>query len=261
MIHRALIVDDEPLLRAELRDGLAQAWPALEVVAQAGDGLAAIAAVAAHAPDVVFMDISMPRLDGMAAAQRLRETGLVGEIVFVTAHEQHAVRAFEQRAVDYLVKPLQMPRLAQTVQHVQARLSERAKPAAPDVAAALMADLRAAIQQAAAPGCAPKRQRWLRASRGQQWHLVAVEDVACLRAADGYTQVITRDGEHLIDETLKSLLAGLDPEVFVQVHRAVVVNLHFVAGMRRERPGHYRIELRHGLGELPATKSLAELLP
>lgn len=258
MTPTALIVDDEPLLRAELAEALAQAWPQLQILDQVGDGLAALAAVQRHRPGVVFLDVSMPRLDGLAAAERLRESGFGGEIVFVTAHAQHALRAFEHRAIDYLVKPLDQTRLEDTLARLRDRLAQGAEPVGQS--AALIAELRQALQQAApAPAVAPRR--WLRASRGQQMHLIAISDVACLRAVPGYTQVMTRDGEHLVPESLKTLLAELDAQDFVQVHRNAVVNLRFVAAMRRERPGHYVVELKHGLGDVPATRSLADLLP
>ena len=186
----------------------------------------------------------MPHLDGLAAAQQLRARGYAGEIVFVTAYDQHALAAFDARAVDYLVKPLEPERLGETVTRLRARLAlaGAAFPAAPTAAPA--AD--------ASP--------WLRVTRGMQTQLVALADIACLRAVPGYTQVITRDGEHLIELALKVLQARLDPQCFVQVHRAAVVNLHFVERIVRERPGHCVIALKHGLGRVEASRSGAELL-
>lgn len=237
---RALIADDEPLLRAELREALALAWPELRIVAEAADGRRALAAVLEHRPEVAFLDVNMPHLDGMAAAQQMRERGYAGEIVFVTAYDQHALRAFEARALDYLVKPLEPARLGDTVTRLKARL--------------------AALLQAAAAPPAEAASPWLRVTRGTQTQLLRLEDVACLRAVPGYTQLVTRDGEHLVELPLKALQARLDPLAFVQVHRAAIVNLHFVARIVRDRPGHCVVELKHGLGQVEASRAGAELL-
>lgn len=238
---RALIADDEPLLRAELREALASMWPELRVVAEVADGRRALAAALEHRPEVAFLDVQMPHLDGLAAAQQMRERGYAGEIVFVTAYDQHALRAFEARAIDYLVKPLETTRLGDTVTRLKARLAAAAAPAAP---------------AAAGPPASP----WLRVTRGAQTQLVHLEELACLRAVPGYTQLLTRNGEHLIEQPLKALQARLDPQTFVQVHRGAIVNLHFVARIVRERPGHCVIELKHGLGTVEVSRAGAELL-
>jgi DNA-binding LytR/AlgR family response regulator len=232
---RALIADDEPLLRAELREGLSVAWPELRVVAEAADGRAALAAALEHRPDVSFLDVNMPHLDGVTAAQRMRERGYAGEIVFVTAHDQFALAAFDARAVDYLVKPLEPARLGDTVARLKARLAPLVAPP-------------------------PAPPQWLRATRGTSTQLVPIADIACLRAVEGYTQVVTRDGEHLIEETLKALQQRLDPACFVQVHRSSIVNLHFIQRIVRNRPGHCVAELKHGLGHVEVSRAGAELL-
>ncbi|WP_181179059.1 LytR/AlgR family response regulator transcription factor [Methylibium rhizosphaerae] len=237
---RALIADDEPLLRAELREALALAWPELRIVAEAADGRRALAAVLEHRPEVAFLDVNMPHLDGMAAARQMRERGYAGEIVFVTAYDQHALQAFEARAIDYLVKPLEPARLGDTVTRLKARL--------------------AGLPQAAALPAAEAASPWLRVTRGTQTQLLRLEDVACLRAVPGYTQLVTRDGEHLVELPLKALQPRLDPLAFVQVHRAAIVNLHFVARIVRDRPGHCVVELKHGLGQVEASRAGAELL-
>lgn len=266
---RALIADDEPLLRAELREALELAWPDLQVVAEAADGRAAVAAALAQRPEVVFLDISMPHLDGMAAAQRLREQGFAGEIVFVTAYDQHALAAFDTRAIDYLVKPLEPARLGDTVARLKSRLLAPAA-AGTQAIAALQQQLLQAIDQRLAqaeprpapPGdeAAAASSPWLRVTRGQHTQLVALKDLACLRAVPGYTLLLTREGEHLIEQPLKLLQQRLDPRDFVQVHRAAIVNLNFVARIVRERPGHCVVELKHGLGKVEASRSGAELL-
>jgi DNA-binding LytR/AlgR family response regulator len=262
-VTRAIIADDEPLLRAELRECLARAWPALQLVEEVGDGRAALASVARHGPDVVFLDVNMPRLDGMAAAKQMREQGFAGEIVFVTAYDQYAVRAFEQRAVDYLVKPLDEARLRDTVMRLQSRLATPAAGSGVD-AVALLKELQQTIMQSMGQGLPPARATaaepmpWVRVVSGNQIQLVAIEDIACFRAVPGYTQVTTPTGEHLISEPLTKLLERLDPQIFVQVHRATIVNLRFVAKIQRERPGRFVIELKHGLGKLQASRARAE---
>jgi DNA-binding LytR/AlgR family response regulator len=244
---RALIADDEPLLRAELRDALAQCWPELQVVAEVADGRAAVAAALQQRPEVAFLDVNMPHLDGTAAARQLRERGYAGELVFVTAYDQFAVAAFDARAIDYLVKPLDLERLGETVTRLRARLdaasgtASAASPAAPTEPPATTSP-------------------WLRVTRGLQTRLVALDDIACLRAVTGYTQLVTRDGEHLVELALKTLQQRLDPQRFVQVHRAAIVNLQFVEHIEREPSGRCVVELKHGLGRVEASRSGAELL-
>lgn len=238
---RALIADDEPLLRAELRDALARAWPELRIVAEASDGRGALAAALEHRPEVAFLDVSMPHLDGMAAARRMRECGFAGEIVFVTAYHEHALDAFDARAIDYLVKPLELARLGETITRLKARLQMSAVARPAEVA----------------PTAAGQ---WLRVTRGSNTQLVALADVACLRAVPGYTQLLTRDGEHLIEQPLKALQQRLDASCFVQVHRSAIVNLHFVSRILREPPGRCVVELKHGLGQVAASRAGAELL-
>lgn len=244
---RALIADDEPLLRAELREALDTQWPELRVVAEVADGRRALAAALEHRPEVAFLDVHMPQLDGIAAAKQMRAHGYSGEIVFVTAYDQHALCAFEARAIDYLVKPLELARLGDTVTRLKARLQALPAVAVPDVPSAVVAS--------AAP--APP---WLRVTRGVQTQLVRLDEVACLRAVPGYTQLVTRNGEHLVEQALKVLQQRLDPQAFVQVHRSAIVNLHFVAQIVRERPGHCVIELKHGLGQVPVSRAGAEVL-
>lgn len=267
---RAVLADDEPLLRAELCDLLAQAWPALQIADQVADGRAAVASVQRHAPDVVFLDVNMPRLDGMAAAQQMRKQGYAGEIVFVTAYDQYAVPAFAQRAIDYLVKPLEEARLHDTVARLQTRLQAPRGDAAPH-SEALIKELQNAVAQsvaqamarqapAAAPAVsAPDPMPWVRVVSGNQIQLIPVDDIACLRAVPGYTQITTgQGGEHLVSEPLAKLLERLDPQTFVQVHRASIVNLHFVAKIHRERPGRFLVELKNGLGKVEASRARAD---
>jgi DNA-binding LytR/AlgR family response regulator len=262
----ALIADDEPLLRVELRTWLSKLWPQLRIVAEVADGRAAVASLAHEQPDIVFLDVSMPRLDGIAAARQMRELGFGGAIVFVTAYDQYAVRAFEQRAIDYLVKPIQEARLCETI----ARLQERQSAAAPGLPQAVslwsLDDLRATMTESIEQALARVRNPtddlldWVRVSRGNQFRLVPIDEVACFRAVPGYTQVTTQVEEHLISDSLAALLPRLDARRFVQVHRSAIVNLHFIASIRRDRTGRLLIELKHGLGTVETSRARAELL-
>ena len=225
----ALIADDEPLLRETLARQLADAWPELDVVAYAPNGREAVRLFEQHRPDICFLDVHMPGLSGVDAAHQI---GRAAHLVFVTAYDQYAVQAFAEGALDYLVKPVDPLRLADTV----GRLKERLRLAAPALNTEdLLRQLAERLQQ---PAPAAGRLRWLRANIGQAVHLIPVEDIAFLRSEDKYTMVAWRDdkgrpAEALVRTALRELLDQLDPDQFVQVHRSVVVNLHAVSHVRR----------------------------
>lgn len=245
----ALIADDEPHLLDHLARELAVLWPELRIVATAANGPAAAAALAAHAPDVAFLDIRMPGASGLEVARAAGRS----RVVFVTAFDEHALEAFERDAVDYLLKPVSTERLARTVDKLRARLSGDAPP--PDWAA-LVARL------TAPPAPARKPLRWIRASRrgadGEVVEQIAVRDVLYIRADDKYTCVFARDGERvrewLIRVPLAELADQLDAEVFAQVHRSVIVNLEAVAGTRRDLAGKLWLRLRGVAAELPVAR-------
>ena len=216
---------------------LAQAWPELEVVAQARNGREAVEQFEAQQPDVCFLDVHMPGLSGVEAA---RQIGRRAHLVFVTAYDQYAVQAFAQGALDYLVKPVEPARLAETVARLQERLRRRAAGAEHRGAAAAARGAAAAARRAPAP------LRWIRASVGQTLRLIPVDEIDFLRSDEKYTLIAWRGdagkpGEALIRTPLKELVAQLDPAQFAQVHRSVVVNLraisHVTRGAERDR-GH-----------------------
>jgi len=246
----ALIADDEPLLRDELVQLLAQAWPALTIVAQARNGREAVERFEALQPDICFLDVHMPGVSGVEAARQIARRA---HIVFVTAYDQYALTAFEQGALDYLVKPVEPARLADTV----ARLQERLRAAAPAQATeALLQQLAAHLQQrsAAAP------LRWIRATVGQNLRLISVDDIDYLRSDDKYTLIAWRgdDGqpsEALIRMSLKELLDQLDPTQFSQVHRAVVVNLRAISHVKRGLNETADIHLKGRDEVLPVSRS------
>lgn len=242
----ALIADDEPLLREVMVRMLAQAWPELDVVALARNGREAVALFESLQPDICFLDVHMPGLSGMDAAQQI---GRRAHLVFVTAFDQYAVRAFAQGALDYLVKPVEAERLADTV----GRLKQRVHAVEPALnTEQLLLQLAATLQRGAhadaAPAPAPAL-RWIRASVGSALHLIPVDDIDFLRSDERYTLVAWHgpDGEAaeaLIRTPLRELVPQLDPAQFAQVHRSVVVNLnavsHVVRGLNETADIHLR---------------------
>jgi DNA-binding LytR/AlgR family response regulator len=248
---RALVADDEPLLRSELVRLLGETWPTLEVVAEARNGREAIARFEATRPEVCFLDVHMPGLSGLDAARRIGDRA---HLVFVTAHDQYAVEAFARGVLDYLVKPVTRERLADTVARLQSRLRS-AQPAL-DSAALLDQLARMMIE----PRATATPLRWLRASVGASLRLIAVDDVEFLRSDDKYTRIGWRDdgnraADALVRTPLKELVAQLDPTCFVQVHRSVVVNLRAIAEVVRDDHDSARIRLRGRDEELPVSRS------
>ena len=253
----ALIADDEPLLREALTLQLAQAWPELDVVAQARNGREAIRLFETRQPDICFLDVHMPGLSGIEAA---RQIGRRAHLVFVTAFDHYAVQAFAQGVLDYLVKPVEPARLAETV----ARLKERLQAAQP------AANTEALLQQLAAQlarlqsGATATPLRWIRAQVGQTLRMIAVDDIDYLRSDAKYTLVAWRgDGGHpaeaLVSLTLKELGAQLDPEQFAQVHRSVVVNLRAISHVTRGENETAGIHLRGRKEVLPVSRSYLHL--
>jgi DNA-binding LytR/AlgR family response regulator len=214
----ALIAEDEPMLAAQLRARLAEAWPELGIVGQAANGDEALLMARTHRPDIAFLDIRMPGANGLDVARALCGTA---HVVFVTAYDEYAVAAFEEGAVDYLLKPVTADRLAKVVVRLKARLR-----AAPMDLGSLLAKL--AAQDA------PATLRWVRASLGNAMTMIAVDDVLYFQSEDKYTKVVTRDGEGLIKKPIKELYEELDTEAFWQIHRATIVNLNAIARVERD---------------------------
>jgi DNA-binding LytR/AlgR family response regulator len=246
----ALIADDEPLLRTSLARMLAEAWPELEIVAQARNGREAVAMFESLKPDVCFLDVHMPGLSGVEAARVISRRA---HLVFVTAFVEYAIQAFEQGALDYLVKPVEPERLADTV----ARLRERLRAARPaDDIDAMLDQLAARLRKPESP----EPLRWIRASVGQALRMIAVDEIDFLRSDEKYTLVAWRGdagkpGEALIRTPLKELVAQLDPAQFVQVHRSVVVNLRAIGHVVRGENETAHIHLRHRPEVLPVSRS------
>ncbi len=242
----ALIAEDEPLLAAELREELARLWPELHLHPAAHDGHAALRAIETLAPDVLFLDVQMPGLDGLEVA---RLAGPKAHVVFITAFDHYAVQAFDEGAVDYVLKPLDRARLARAVQRVKARIGQPPR------------DLQGAIATArAGAAAAPGPLRWITVQQGRELRLITVEDICYFRADNKYVAVVTADSEALISTPLKELIARLDPEVFRQVHRSTVVNLQAIRSVSRSGiGGGLVVQLKQRPEKLQVSASYAHL--
>jgi DNA-binding LytR/AlgR family response regulator len=254
----ALIADDEPLLREALVRMLAAAWPGLSIVAQARNGREAIDLFETHKPDICFLDVQMPGKSGVEAAQHI---GRRAHLVFVTAFAEYAIQAFEHGALDYLVKPVEPARLAETVSRLQDRL--RAATPALDTEA-LLKQLAQALNPSLSPNSAGQTLHWVRASVGPTVRLIAVQDIDFLRAEEKYTQIAWRDEagqarEAVIRTALKDLLPQLDASQFAQVHRSVVVNLRAVSHVTRGSNETADIHLKGRSETLPVSRTYLHL--
>jgi DNA-binding LytR/AlgR family response regulator len=241
----AIIAEDEPVLRAQLRDLLGTVWPELKVVAIAEDGLQAIKALERHGPDVLFLDIQMPGRTGLEVARLASNRH---HVVFVTAYNQYAVAAFEKGAVDYVMKPLSAGRLATACGRVKSRLAS-----APANLENLLHDL--------ARMSAPRHSylRWINASMGADVKLITVDEVCYFQSDTKYTRVVTAGGESLIRKSLKDLLEELDPAVFWQIHRSTIVNVGSIAGVSRNFSGHLILKLKDHKETLAVSQPFAHL--
>lgn len=257
----ALIAEDEPLLAESLRIELMQLWPELSVLGTVSNGHSAVMQALRLRPQIVFLDIRMPGLNGLEAAQVLTEDwpddgGPCPLIVFVTAYDQHALDAFEQAAVDYVLKPVQPQRLQRTCQRLQQALA-RQRSQAPEEESLLVARLRQLLEaeqsssarsgQAAA--CSANEEAlpiltMLQASQGSTLHMIPIEDVIYFEAADKYVRVITAQSEHLLRMSLRELTPRLPPGQFWQIHRGTLVRANAIATARREENGRYTLTLK-----------------
>jgi DNA-binding LytR/AlgR family response regulator len=234
---RILIADDEPLLRAELRESLALLWPEAEIVAEAGDGFEALRLIRATEPDVAFLDIRMPGITGLDVA---RAVGSDTHVVFVTAHQDYAVAAFDEGAVDYIVKPTDSVRLARTITRVRDRIGEVPR------------DLSQLVSRLAARPAAPPA--WLQASVGNTIHFIELHDVVYFCAESKYTKVVTDTMEAHIRTPLKELAVSLEEAGFWQIHRAYIVAAKRIATVTRDGDGALWLALRRHDAKLPVSQ-------
>ena len=239
----ALIAEDEAPQREALQSLLRETWPELRLLAVCEDGLSALEALDRHEPQVAFLDIRLPGATGLAVARAAAAAGVL--VVFTTAYDEYAVNAFEAGAVDYLLKPLQPARLAQALARVRERLTGAARP---DVVALLDR-----LQKLPSPR--ESRLKWITPSVGDTVKMFGIDEVLYFKATDKYTQVVTANDEAVIRTPLKELLAGLDPEMFWQVHRSVIVRVSAIAQVRRDELGKLALSLKGRTETLPVSAS------
>ncbi|WP_158884919.1 LytTR family DNA-binding domain-containing protein [Rhodanobacter sp. L36] len=235
-MSRAVIAEDEALLRSALGRLLAETWPELDVIAECEDGASALEAIAEYKPDVAFLDIRMPGLTGLEVATAAIESSPATQIVFTTAYDQYAIDAFDRGAVDYLLKPIVPERLAATVQRLKAR-------AASGIPADIAQTLRQ-LAQAATPSGHATPLTWITASAGRETRLIMVDDIVYFRADNKYTVAVTADGESLLRKPIRELLDELDPNTFKQIHRSTIVNLKAIAAVIRDDTGKGTLRLK-----------------
>ncbi len=242
---RALIAEDEPLLRSELRSALASLWPELRIVGEVADGIAAHRALNDLHPDVLFLDVEMPGMNGLEVA---RSASRRCHVVFVTAYDRYAVSAFEQGAVDYILKPFSPARIADSIDRLRERLSRNP------------ADLDGIVERLRTRG---RRRsdylRWITTSQGAGMSIITVDEVCYFKADHKYTLVITADGESLMRMPIKELAEQLDPGMFWQIHRATLVNVNAIAGVNRDIRGHLAVRLKEREETLQVSESYTHL--
>ncbi|MBP7668228.1 MAG: response regulator transcription factor [Burkholderiaceae bacterium] len=249
----AVIADDEDLPRAELRRMLAQAWPALQIVAECEHGPAAVDAIDTLQPAMAFLDIRMPGLSGLDVA---RAASGRCHTVFTTAYDSHAVAAFDAGAVDYLLKPIAADRLAQAVARLQARLAQQQPVPDLDDLVSRLAGRLATSPGAVRPATAPPL-RWVSASVGETIKLFAIDEILFFQSDEKYTRVVTATDEAHVRKPLKELAEGLDPEVFWQVHRGVIVRASAIARAQRDDMGRITLHLRQHADTLSVSQAYA----
>lgn len=254
----AIIADDEPILRSSLARMLSDAWPELEVVAEARNGREAVEQFDAHEPDICFLDVHMPGMSGIEAARQLYRRS---HIVFATAYDQYALDAFAQGALDYLLKPVSAERLATTCARVRSRIEARrqarapapsAAPAREDIGAQL-ARLTELLEKKA-----PAKNgylRWIQAQVGSNLRMISTREVLFFQSDEKYTRVQTAGAEYLIRKTLKELLEELDPDEFWRIHRSTLVRVEAIAEVTRDLRGRHMLRLRNYAGELEISRN------
>jgi DNA-binding LytR/AlgR family response regulator len=264
MSRRALIADDERLMREQLRARLGEVWPDLQIVGEARNGVEAVEMTAQLHPDLVFLDIRMPGMTGVDAARQIAQLPTDDawpgcEIVFITAYDQYAVEAFEQGVVDYVLKPAERERLQVTVERIQKRLAQRetgngTDEASPAALQQLLSKLAAQIN----PG-ASNHLKWIQATVGQTIQMIPVEDVLFFISDEKYTRVQTANLEALIRKPIKELVEELDMNLFWQIHRSTLVNTKAIAGVTRDLRGRQLVNVKGHPEKLEVSRSYAGL--
>ena len=242
---KAVIAEDESNLCDELCEALRALWPELRICAVAADGIQALRQLEQHTPDVLFLDIRMPGMSGLEVA---RHASGRSHVVFVTAYDKYAVAAFEQGAVDYVMKPFDTARLADTVRRLKARIDS--------VPANLEGLLKTLSERF---GNGREYIRWITASQGQELRLITIEDICYFRADHKCTSVVTAERESVIYRSIKDLAEVLDPSTFWQIHRGTIVNIKHISGISRDYKGGLRVKLKQRNETLPVSEPHAHL--
>jgi DNA-binding LytR/AlgR family response regulator len=247
---KAIIADDEGLLRISLKEKLAVAWPELEICDEAEDGPQAVEIIKRHRPDIAFLDIRMPGLSGIDVA---REILGACRVVFITAYDQYALEAFENEAVDYILKPVSDERLEKTIQRIKRQQSGN-----PEVTAQL-SEAMSRVLSTLEIQKPPAHLRWIKAQHGNGIRLIQVDDVQFFKASDKYTLVITKEGESLIRKSISSLTDELDPDQFWRIHRGTIVNVRQIQKVSRSITGRYTIKLKDNTESLAVSRTYGHL--
>ena len=259
---RAVIADDERLMREQLRARLAEVWPELQIAGEAKNGLEAVTLVEQHRPEIVFLDIRMPGMSGVDAARQIAQLPTDDawhgcEIVFITAYDQYAVEAFEQGVADYVLKPAERERLALTVARIRGRLARRGTPEA-DAAPPIQQLLHRLAAQVS-PQTAPQYLEWIQATVGQSIQMLPVAEVLFFISDEKYTRVQTAQQEALIRKPIKELVDEVDPQRFWQIHRSTLVNVKAIAGITRDFRGRQIVGIKGHPEKLEVSRSYTHL--
>lgn len=246
----AVIADDEEQLRIYLKSKLARLWPELAICGEAKNGLEALDLIEACRPAIVFLDIKMPGLSGIEVARQMRTDC---RVVFITAFDQFAVEAFENEAIDYILKPVTDARLKKTIQRLKKQICGAAIP--PDDFAASMDRLLAALQNKNRTGYL----KWIKVRHGEEVRLIAIDDVCYFKSEDKYTMVMTRQGESLIKTSIRQLTEELDPDQFWRIHRGTIINVRYILRVSRSFAGRYFVQLKNLPETLTVSRSYAHL--
>jgi len=251
----AIIAEDEPILRAQLKAKLGKLWPELKILADVGDGEAALEAIAEHQPRLAFLDIQMPEMTGVEVAKSLAANREIKcHIVFVTAFDQYAVEAFDTGAIDYVLKPYSDERLATAIARLKERLGGSGAPAgAPQNLEALVAHLSAKLNPLA------EKLKWIKANIGSNLRLIPIEDVLFFQSDEKYTLVATKEFDALIKTPIKEILDGVDAEKFWQIHRSTIVNAAAIEAVSRDFRGQATVKVRGRKENLTVSRPFSHL--
>ena len=248
----AVIAEDEPILRAQLKSKLGKLWPELEIVAEVGDGELALEAIGEFKPQLAFLDIRMPEMTGLEVARSLAANrDLKCHVVFVTAYDEYAVEAFEANAVDYVLKPYSDERLQTAIERLKQRLGT--VPPTPQDLANLVATIAARMNPSA------ERLKWIKASVGSSLKLIPIEDVLFFQSGDKYTLVATENLDALIRTPIKEILEGIDADLYWQIHRATIVNARAIEAVTRDFRGQATVKVKGRKESLVVSRPFSHL--